>query len=111
MCNCTSENPFRRPKTLIATSDNSKLGFDRRLVDDRPHLHNLLLPEFVEHVLGKRNPLPVHIEAEKFSLRRTVEGEPARDIGRIGDQKLNVEMEVRDFIKIPLQHLAISRQS
>ena len=89
----------------------SKLGFDRRLVDNRPHLHDLLFPEFVEHVLGKRNPLPVYIEAEKFSLRRTVEGEPARDIGRIGDQKLNVEAEVRDFIKIPLQHLAMARQS
>ncbi len=24
----------------------SKLGFDRRLVDNRPHLHDLLFPEF-----------------------------------------------------------------
>jgi hypothetical protein len=61
-----------------------ELRFDRRLVDDRPHLHDLRSSELVEHILGKGNFLAVEVEPKEFSLRRAVKGEPARDIRRVG---------------------------
>ena len=45
---------------------------------------------------------------KELSLRRTVEFQPTRYIRRIGNQQLNVEMKVRNFIKVFLQHLAIT---
>src|SRR5262249_31208730 len=46
---------------------------------------------------------------KEFSLRRTVEVQPTRDIGRIGNEELNVETKVRNFAKVSFQHLAITR--
>ena len=66
--------------------------------------------EFIEHILGEGDPLPSDIEAEKFSRRGAVEGQPARDARGLGDQQLNPEGEVGDLPEVPLQHPAIARQ-
>src|SRR5215831_12248890 len=67
-------------------------------------------PRRVEHILGKGNLPPINLKAEETSLWRAVKSEPARDARRLTDQELNVEMKVRDFTKISLQHFAITRQ-
>jgi hypothetical protein len=86
-----------------------KLSFDRRLVDSRPYLCNFFAAKFVNHILGKGNSLAVYVEAEERSLWRTVEAQPARYIRRIGNQHLDVETKVRNFIKVSLQHFEITR--
>src|SRR6267142_1345220 len=85
-----------------------KLSFDRRLVDNRPYLCNLFAAKFVDHILGEGNSLAVDMEAEERCLWRTVEAQPARDIRRIGNQYLDVEIKVRNFIKVSLQHFEIT---
>jgi hypothetical protein len=77
-----------------------KLSFDSGFVDNRPHLPNLLAPKFIKYILGKGNSLSPHIESKELSLWRTVELQPARYIRRIGNQQPNVEMKIRNFIKI-----------
>src|ERR1700733_1332826 len=81
-----------------------KLRFDRRLVDHRPDLRDSLVPEWIEHVLGKNDPPAVHRQPEKETLRPAVEAESTRDVGRIADQKFDVELEVRDLLEIALEH-------
>src|SRR5215470_16994093 len=85
-----------------------KLSFNSRFIDDRPYLHNLSSPKFIEDVLGEGDSLPVYREAKERALWRTVEVQPARYIGRIGRQKLNVEIKIGNFTKISLQHRAIT---
>jgi len=85
-----------------------KLSFDRRLVDNRPYLCNFFAAKFVDHILGKENSLTVYVEAKERCLWRTVETQPARYIRRIGNQQLDVEIKVRNFIKVSLQHFAIT---
>ena len=86
-----------------------KLSFDRRFIHHRPYLDNPFSSKFVEHVLGKGDSLPIYCEAKELSLWRTIEEQPARQIGGIGDEQLNVKLEVRDFGKVSLEHLAIAR--
>src|SRR4051812_45048176 len=88
-----------------------QLRFNRGLVDHGPHLIDLPIPELIEHVFGEDDAPAVDVDAEKFSLRPAVEAEPACDGGRIRHQQLNVEIEVRDLCKVPLQHRAIARQT
>src|SRR6266436_6643946 len=85
-----------------------KLSFDRRLVDNRPYLCNLFAAKFIDYILGKGNSLAVDMEAEERCLWRTVEAQPARYIRRIGNQYLDVEIKVRNFIKVSLQHFEIA---
>src|SRR3954464_6443152 len=93
----------------VGTSGNAlKLSCDRCLVYDRPYLANSLAPKFIEHVLGERHSLPAYIEAEERSPGRAVEAQPARDVRRIANQQLDVEIKVRNFIKVPLQHPEIT---
>ena len=42
------------------------------------------------------------MEAKELSLRGTVEAKPGRYIRRIGNQHLDAEMKVRNFIKVSL---------
>jgi hypothetical protein len=86
----------------------SQLGFDRRLVDDRPDLTDLAGAKPVENVLGEPHSPAVDRQAEEQALRRAVEAQPARDMGRLGDQELDVEMKVRDFLKVALEHRTIT---
>ena len=83
------------------------MSFDSCLIYNRPDLPNLLSPKFIEDILGKGNSFPVYMESKELSLWRTVESQPARYIRRIGNQQLNVERKVWNFIKVSLQHLAI----
>ncbi len=89
----------------------SELSFDRRLVDDRPYLRDLALPKFIENILGEANSPAVHLEPKERSLGRTIEAQPARDIRRVGHQQLDLEMKVRNFRKVFLEHLAITGQA
>src|SRR5258706_12033983 len=85
-----------------------KLSFDSRLIYNRPYLYNLFSAKFIYCILGKGNFLTVYMEAKELSLWRTVEAYPARYIRRIGNQHLNVEIKVRNFIKVSLQHFEIT---
>jgi hypothetical protein len=87
-----------------------KLRFDSSLIDDGPCRFDFPLVELVEHVLRKGYLAPINLKAEETSLGRAVKSQAARDVRRLADQEVNVEMKVRDFTKIPLQHFAITRQ-
>jgi hypothetical protein len=87
-----------------------KLRFDRYLVDNRPYRFDLPLVELVEHVFCKRDFASVDLKPDETSSWRAIESEAACDARRLTDQELNVEIKVRDFTKIPLQHFAITRQ-
>src|SRR5207248_6219523 len=50
------------------------------------------------------------MEAKECSLRGTVEAKPGRYIRRIGNQHLNAEIKVRNFIEVSLQHFEITGQ-
>src|SRR5579872_709735 len=89
----------------------SKLRLDGRLIDDRPYLRNPARVKSIEDIFGERDSPSVHVEAEKLSLGRTVEKEPACDIGRVGDKALNVEVEVWNFQEILFQHLTVAGKS
>jgi hypothetical protein len=84
------------------------LGLDRGLVYDRPHLNDLILLKLIDHVLGKEHFFAVYGKIEEFSSRRAIEANSARDVGRVGDQDLNIEEQVRNFFEILLQHLEIA---
>src|SRR5258707_6225788 len=85
-----------------------KLSFDSRLIYNRPYLYNLLAAKFIDHILGKANSLTVYMEAKELSLWRTVKAYPARYIRRIGNQHLDIEIKVRNVIKVSLQHFEIT---
>jgi hypothetical protein len=89
----------------------SKLRFDRSLVDNRPHLGDSLVPEPVEDVLGEDDPPAVYRQAKKQALRPAVESQPARDMGRIADQKFDLELKVRDLLEIAPEHGAITGEA
>src|SRR5882724_4986313 len=103
----SSDRAFARP--VGRSTYGLKLSFDRRLVDNRPYLCNLFTAKFVDHILGEGNSLAVDMEAEERCLWRTIEAQPARYIRRIGNQYLDVEIKVRNFIKVSLQHFEITR--
>jgi hypothetical protein len=71
-------------------------ALDRRLVDHRPDLANARVAKLVKDVFGERYPSPVYGQAQKPPLGRAVEPETARDVGRVGDQQVDVEMKVRN---------------
>ena len=85
-----------------------KLGFNRRLVDHRPDLGNLASSELVKDVLGEDDPLAIHREAEKETLRPALESQPARNVRRFADHEFDGEPEVRDLLEIALQHGAVA---
>src|SRR3954469_11628935 len=85
-----------------------QLSFDSCLIYNRPYLPNLLSLKFIEYILGKGNSLPIYIESKELSPRRTAEFQPARHIRRIGNQQLDVEIKVGNFMEVSLQHLAIT---
>jgi hypothetical protein len=89
----------------------SKLRFDRPLVEHRPDLRDSFAPELIEDVLGEIDPPAVHRETEKQSLGLAVEAESARHMGRVADQKFDVEMEVRDLLEVALEHGAIAGEA
>jgi hypothetical protein len=89
----------------------SKLRFDRSLVDNRPHLGDSLVPEPVEDVLGEDDPPAVYRQAKKQALRPAVESQPARDMGRIADQKFDLELKVQDLFEIAFEHRAIAGEA
>lgn len=69
-----------------------KLRFDSGLVYDRPYF----LDPFVSKL-------------KQDSFRRAVEAQTARYTRWLGNQQMDVKMEVRKRAKISLQHLAIAR--
>ena len=85
-----------------------KLSFDGCLIDHRPNLNDLFAAKFVNHILGKGNSLTVYMQAKEIPRRRAVELYPARDVRWIGNQDLNVEIKVRNFIEVSLQHPEIT---
>jgi len=87
-----------------------KLRFDRYLIDNRPYRFDLPPVELVEHVFCKGDFASVDLKPDETTSWRAIESEAARDATRLTDQELNVEIKVRDFTKIPLQHFAIARQ-
>src|ERR1700722_12750341 len=86
----------------------SELRFDRRLVDHRPDLRDSFVAELIEDVLRENDPPAVHWETEKETFGPAVESKPARDMGRIADQKFDVELKVRDLLEIALKHRAVT---
>ena len=55
-----------------------KLRFDSGLVYDRPFFLDPAVSKFIEYVFGKRDSLPVYMEAKQDSLWRAVEAKTAR---------------------------------
>ena len=86
----------------------SKLRFDGRLVDHRPDLHNSLVAKLIEDVLGEIDSSAVYRQPKKEALWAAIESQPARDVRRIADHKLDVELEVRNLLEIALEHSAIA---
>src|SRR5258705_1447587 len=99
-CRATS-NDMERKREFCA---HIKLRFDSSLIDDGPCRFDFPLVELVEYVLRKGYLAPINLKAEETSLGRAVKSQAARDVRRLADQEVNVEMKVRDFTKIPLQH-------
>jgi len=64
---------------------DSKLRFDRRLVDHRQDLRNSFVAKPIEDILGKDDPPAVHRKIEEETLGPAVESESARDMGRFAD--------------------------
>src|SRR5450755_1658610 len=91
---------FRRDDERLSLENALKLRFNRRLVDDRPYFLDSLVSKFIEYVFGKRNSLPVHMETKQQSFRRAVEAQPARDKGRLGNQQMDIKIEIRNRTKI-----------
>jgi hypothetical protein len=87
----------KQARTEIGDISLSKLSFDCHLIYNGPYLNNLSAPKFIEYVFGKRDSLPIYREAKEISFGRTIEEQLARQIRWIGNQQLNVKMEVRDF--------------
>ena len=85
-----------------------KLSLNNRLIYNRPYPNDPLPIEFIKDILGKSDSLPVYTETEEGSFRCAIETQPARDIGRIGDEQLNAEDEIRNVFAILLQHLAVT---
>jgi hypothetical protein len=56
-----------------ASGSELKLSLDGGLIYDRPYSINLFTAKLIEHVFGKGDSLPVHIQAKEPSLWRTVE--------------------------------------
>src|SRR6267142_383047 len=100
----------RRTDRSRGHASSLKLRFDSSLIDDGPCRFDFPLVELVKHVLRKGYLAPINLKAEETSLGRAVKSQAARDVRRLADQEVNVEMKVRDFTKIPLQHFAITRQ-
>ena len=88
-----------------------KLSFDGGLIYNRPHFHDLSAAKFVDHVLGERHSPAVYVQAKEPSPWPAVEGDPARYVGRIGDEHPDIKIEVRNVLEVPLQHFAITRQA
>lgn len=64
--------------------------------------------EFIKYVFGKRDSLPVYMEAKQDSFRRAGEAQTAGYTRRLGNQQVDVKIEVWNCTKISLQHLAIA---
>src|ERR1700722_11591007 len=86
-----------------------KLRFDSGLVYDRPYFLDPFVSKLIEYVFGERDSLPVYMEAKQNSFRRAVKAQTARYPRRLGNQQMNVKMEIWNRTKISLQHLAIAR--
>src|SRR6202158_3302046 len=85
-----------------------KLRFDSALVYDRPYFLDPFVSKLIENVFGKRDSLPVYMEAKQDSFRRAVEAQTARSTRWLGNQQMDVKIEVWNRTKISLQHLAIA---
>src|SRR6266478_700953 len=85
-----------------------KLRFDSGLVYDRPYFLDPFVSKLIEYVFGKRDSLPVYMEAKQDSFRRAVEAQTARYTRWLGNQQMDVKIEVWNRTKISLQHLAIA---
>ena len=94
---------------MVAPSGR-KLRFDCCLIEDGPYRFDLALVELIEHVLCKGYLAAINLKAKETSRGGAVKSQAARDVRRLADQAVNVEMKIRDFTKIPLQHFAITRQ-
>src|ERR1700759_4581255 len=81
---------------------HGQLRFDRRLVDNGPHQLNLVVAE--KDVLLERNCATINWQPEQFTLGCTVEAQTACDRGRIRDQDIDLEVEVRYLFEVLLQH-------
>ena len=74
-----NESAPHPPEAQLAAADDMRnslsldLTFDSWLIYHRPYAPNLLSFKFVEYVLSKGNPLPVHIKAKELPLRTAVE--------------------------------------
>src|SRR5450432_1732180 len=98
----------RRNQSAEAPLIVRKLRFDSRLVYDRPYFSNFCAAKFIDRILGEGNSLADYVEAEERSLWRAVEAQPARYIRWIRNQHPDVEVKIRNFIKVFLQHLEIT---
>ena len=85
-----------------------KLRIYSGLVYDRPNFLDPFVSKLIEYVFGKRNSLPVYMEAKQDSFRRAVEAQTARYTRWLGNQQMDVKIEVWNRAKISLQHLAIA---
>ena len=63
----------------------------------------------MKYILGKRTAPPVDLEAKERSRWCTIEAEPARYIWGIGNQQPDLEIKVRNFVEVSLQHSAITQ--
>ena len=86
-----------------------KLRFDSGLVYDRPYFLDPFVSKLIEYVFGKRDSLPVYMEAKQDSFRRAVVAQAACYTRWLGNQQMDVKIEVWNCPKISLQHLAIAR--
>ena len=94
----------------IGTSPVLKLSFDGHPIYDGPYLLDSISSKLIEHILGKGDSLPVDLEAQELSLWRTIKPQAARYMRRIGNEQLDIEMQVRNFMVVLHQHLAITRE-
>src|SRR5258705_11762561 len=85
-----------------------KLRFDSGPVYDRPYFLDPFVSKLKEYVFGKRDSLPVYMEAKQESFRPAVEAQTARYTRWLGNQQMDVKIEIRNRTKISLQHLAIA---
>src|SRR5690606_11057530 len=90
---------------------SSKLSFDRRLVDHRPHVLDLAVLEFIENILPKRDLATVHRQVEEVGFRGDLEAESARDTGWLYDQQLDVEMQIGYLLIVAFQHRPVAGDS
>src|SRR5690606_10857780 len=83
-----------RPRPL-SLAEGSKLGCNRRLVDDRPHFPNPRDGKLVEHVFCKHDALSVDGQAEQHAMGRAVETQTACDPRRLGYKEFDLEAKIR----------------